>query len=149
MGMVELKGNCAPHVECFLSEVVSWARSRGDIANIALAGSQAHGTARPDSDIDLVLLVKDKEVLTEDRSWLSLLGTVERVAVKQFGVLTSVIAWFKEIGEVEFGIAWPSWADIPVDAGTRQVVTDGIRILDDPDGRLRELVKAVRAKVSP
>jgi len=37
--------------------------------------------------------------------------------------------------EVEVGIGPLSWAQIdPVDAGTRRVVTDGCRILHDPDG---------------
>lgn len=138
---------CAPHVESFLSSVVTWAKERSDITNIALAGSQAHGTARPDSDIDLVFLVSDKSLFTKDLSWLSQLGSVERVEVKEFGVLTSVIAWFVEIGEVEFGIALSTWADIPVDDGTRQVVSDGIRILDDRDNRLSELVTAVHGSI--
>ena len=137
---------CAPRVEHFLSKVVEWTKTRGDIRNVALAGSQAHGTARADSDIDLVFLVEDKSLFTNDLSWLSQLGTVERLEVKEFGVLTSVIASFREIGEVEFGIARPTWVDIPVDAGTRQVVADGIRVLHDPDLRLHELVKAVREK---
>lgn len=134
---------CSTQVENFLAHVVAWARRRGDIPNVALAGSHAHGTARPDSDIDLVLLVEQKEAFTKDLSWASELGTVERHVIKEFGVLTAVIVWFAEVGEVEFGIARPSWADVPVDAGTRQVVTDGVRILHDSDGRLSELIKAV------
>ena len=42
--------------------------------------------------------------------------------------------------EVEVGIAEPSWAATdPVDPGTRRVVTDGLRILHDPDRRLAPL----------
>jgi hypothetical protein len=45
--------------------------------------------------------------------------------------------------EVELGIGVPSWAAVdPVDAGTRQVVADGIRVLNDRDGTLGALVAA-------
>jgi hypothetical protein len=41
------------------------------------------------------------------------------------------------------GIAEPAWAATnPVDPGTRRVVTDGLRILHDPDGRLAALAIA-------
>jgi len=35
-------------------------------------------------------------------------------------------------------------ATLPVDVGTRRVVTDGIRVVFDPDGVLAQLVAAVR-----
>jgi hypothetical protein len=48
--------------------------------------------------------------------------------------------------EVEVGIAEPVWAATdPVDPGTRRVVTDGLRILHDPDGRLAALAIAASA----
>jgi len=49
--------------------------------------------------------------------------------------------------EVEVGIGPLSWAQIdPVDAGTRRVVTDGCRILHDPDGQLQRLLVACGVK---
>jgi hypothetical protein len=45
--------------------------------------------------------------------------------------------------EVEVGLTEPAWAATdPVDPGTRRVVTDGMRILRDPDGRLAALAAA-------
>jgi hypothetical protein len=45
--------------------------------------------------------------------------------------------------EVEVGLTEPAWAATdPVDPGTRRVVTDGMRILHDPDGRLAALAAA-------
>jgi hypothetical protein len=45
--------------------------------------------------------------------------------------------------EVELGIADTLWARLdPVDAGTRRVVTDGLKPLVDKDGLFRALVGA-------
>jgi Nucleotidyltransferase domain len=72
-----------------LERATAWARRRPDIRGLALVGSWARGSARTDSDVDLVVLTTD-----------------------------------------------------PVDPGTRRVVTDGMRILHDPDGRLAALAAA-------
>jgi uncharacterized protein len=45
--------------------------------------------------------------------------------------------------EVDLGIGSLAWASFdPLDAGTRKVVFDGIRVLYDPDGLLATLVAA-------
>ncbi len=42
-----------------ISSVRDWAIRQGDILAAAVVGSYARGTERPDSDVDLVLLVAD------------------------------------------------------------------------------------------
>lgn len=42
-----------------LERITAWFQAREGVATIALVGSHARGAARPDSDIDLVLLVDD------------------------------------------------------------------------------------------
>jgi len=52
--------------------------------------------------------------------------------------------------EIEFGIAYPAWAALtPVDAGTRDVVTDGLQPLYDPTLLLAEVVAACAAGPGP
>ena len=47
--------------------------------------------------------------------------------------------------EVELDVGTPAWASVdPVDPGTRKVVSDGMRVLHDPDGLPAGLVEAVR-----
>jgi hypothetical protein len=47
--------------------------------------------------------------------------------------------------EVELGITARAWVNTdPVDAGTRRVVTDGLRILHDPQAIFAALQKACR-----
>ncbi len=40
-------------------------------------------------------------------------------------------------------LAVPAWAEVPLDAGTEQVISDGIRILYDPEGLLGGAMDAV------
>src|SRR5690242_14851159 len=56
--------------EHILKAVVVWAERRDDVRAITLVGSRARGTARPDSDVALVLLVADPEAFRGDRRWL-------------------------------------------------------------------------------
>jgi hypothetical protein len=47
--------------------------------------------------------------------------------------------------EIELGVGTPRWASVePIDAGTRKVVTDGMRVLHDPDELLGRLVTALQ-----
>jgi len=45
--------------------------------------------------------------------------------------------------EIELGVTATAWANLnPIDAGTRRVVSDGMRILHDPDAILADLQRA-------
>jgi predicted nucleotidyltransferase len=46
-------------VNDFLVELRQWAAERCDILALAVIGSHARGTARPDSDVDVVIIVDD------------------------------------------------------------------------------------------
>ncbi|WP_424210701.1 nucleotidyltransferase domain-containing protein [Streptomyces sp. BI20] len=120
-----------------------WARGHEAVAAALLAGSWARGAARADSDVDLLFLTADPAV--PDFSGL--------VAACGFsGPPLRVARWgpvvehrFRAPGgtEVEVNLGPLSWAATdPVDAGTRRVVTDGCRILHDPDGLLAALLRA-------
>jgi len=60
--------------------------------------------------------------------------------------LETFITW--AIAVIEYNFSTPSWAAIPVDAGTRRVVNDGMKILFDPTGILDTLRNAVFAEGS-
>ena len=77
------------------------------------------GTARPDSDIDLVLLTTDPHAFRADTAWLDAIDwtTVGARPAKwqdeDYGLLWSRRLWLDQSGgEVEFGFAPPSWADV-------------------------------------
>ena len=51
------------------SLIVDFAKTNDQILAVGLCGSRARGTARPDSDIDLSILVKDK-LMFKNKEWI-------------------------------------------------------------------------------
>ncbi|MEM6429058.1 MAG: nucleotidyltransferase domain-containing protein [Deinococcota bacterium] len=43
-------------VDALLTKITTWAQEQPNVVALALVGSYANGTARPDSDVDLVLV---------------------------------------------------------------------------------------------
>ena len=135
--------NSIQAVPDLLHQVIAWAKSQPDMKGIALVGSYARGTARPDSDVDLVLLCTSPPTFVDDPAWVHRFGTVLTCQIEDWGLLTSLRICYRHGLEVEFGLTTPQWAAVPVDAGTRQVVTDGMCILWDPQGILGRLRQAI------
>lgn len=128
-----------------LDEVVRWAEGEPLLTGVALIGSHARGAVRTDSDVDLMILSAEPGRYLGDTSWLRLFGEVASCTEEDWGLVTSLRVFYAHGLEVEFGLATPAWAALPVDAGTRRVVADGMHILYDPNnvfGRLQGVVSA-------
>jgi predicted nucleotidyltransferase len=131
----------------FLHQLDQWLATQPAITAALLVGSQARGTARADSDIDLVLITPEPAVYLQNHAWLQTFGSVLRAEVEDWGLLQSIRVFYAHGPEVEFGLTTPQWAATdPVDAGTQEVVQDGARILSDPQGTLAALLQAVQAE---
>jgi uncharacterized protein len=137
-------------VNLILEEVTQWASRRNDITAAALVGSWARGAARVDSDIDLMFLVANPTSFRQHQEWVNEIqwavidAEIDRWEDKDYGVIWSRHVHLNREIEVEFGFGLPSWASInPVDAGTFRVVSDGCRILYDPENLLCKLVDQV------
>jgi hypothetical protein len=120
-----------------VERATQWAVRRG--VSLLLVGSYARDAARPDSDVDLVVLMPDPDPACVDE-----LAVGELIRTETWGPISE--RRFRTRGglEVEFGIGPLSWADTdPVDLGTHRVVSDGARILHDPTGLLADLLTAV------
>lgn len=128
--------------------IARFVESQPDLKSLALVGSWARNAARPDSDIDLLVLADDPSAYRTDRTWLI------RALAPQFRVSSSHVADYGQVWschaqleptcelELSFGpLAWT--ATNPIDAGTMRVARDGLRIIVDKDDRLRRLVDAV------
>ena len=133
----------SPPVSDFLDRVTDWVAHQPTIAAVALVGSHARGEARPDSDIDVVLLCEEPHAFLAHTSWIHSFGTVERCHTEAWGLVTSLRVHYKEGLEVEFGMTTLAWAGLPVDPGTQDVVSHGMRILWDREGLLGRLWEAV------
>lgn len=116
-------------IQDFLNAFVGWASAQRDVQAIALVGSYARGSAKDDSDIDLVILTEQPQKYLEDDEWLDRFGLVEKHQIEDYGKLTSLRAWHQEGYEVEYGITTPDWAALPLDEGTREVISDGMVVL--------------------
>jgi len=133
-----------------LEPFVSWATTQPDIEGVALVGSYARGTATEDSDVDLMILTTDSTRYLKNHDWLSLFGEVKESRNETWGCVETVRATYRTSFEIEYNFSAPSWAGIPIDSGTRRVVTDGIKILFDPKRKFDALQKALLVeKVAP
>ena len=115
-------------VRRFLEDFVAWVSVQPDVQGIALVGSYARGAAREDSDIDLVILTDQPQKYLDDLQWIERFGRVDRQQLEEYGRLKSLRAWYQDGREVEFGITIPSWAAVPLEAGTRRVLGDGMTV---------------------
>ncbi len=116
-------------VDSFLEDLARWAVSQNDMLAVALVGSYARGAATPDSDVDIILVSSHPDLYLKDSSWAADFGVIEKQQIEQYGMVTSLRIWYADGLEVEYGITDKRWAAIPLDAGTRQVICDGIRVL--------------------
>jgi predicted nucleotidyltransferase len=113
-------------IEPFLSAVVQWASAQPDIIAVALVGSYARGTARPTSDVDLVILTTCPQRYVQVTDWAATFGPIAQQAIEDWGKVTSLRVWYDRGQEVEFGITTPEWVAHPIDEGTWKVISDGI-----------------------
>lgn len=122
-----------------IQDVQVWAETRPDVLGVALVGSYARQAARPDSDVDLVVVCESPSAFLENAAWIGAFGRPIRTGREDWGRVTSVRVWYAGGLEVEFGIADAAWAEAPLDEGTRRVVQDGCIVLFDRVGVLTGL----------
>ncbi len=113
----------------FLDEVTNWSAAQADIMALALVGSHAKGTATDSSDVDLVLITLKPVIYLDNFDWIGQFGRIAKTQIEYYGLITSIRVWYIDGLEVEYGITDKSWAAEPLDAGTQQVINDGMRIL--------------------
>ncbi len=130
--------------QTFIASALDWFANRPDVHAVALVGSHARGGARPNSDIDLVVVVQDPETYLNDTGWTSVFGNVANSSVENWGDVTSLRAFYSDGPEVEFGFTTDAWCYLPPDPGTRAVVQAGCVVLFDRAQTLSALVEACR-----
>jgi predicted nucleotidyltransferase len=120
-----------------LAAVAHWARLRPDVQGVLLVGSHARDKARPDSDIDLVIIADEPAVYLQNTTWLATFGQVESQSLEDWGLVQSIRAFYSGGLEVEFGLTSASWLAEPIDPGTMNVLLDGVALVYDPHGWIR------------
>ncbi|MEU5253785.1 nucleotidyltransferase domain-containing protein [Streptomyces longwoodensis] len=131
----------AAEIDDVVDRVTAWCADREDVVGLLLVGSCARGAARPDSDVDLVLLTTAPSRYLLEDAWVADLRLGEVIRTRSWGPVTERRCRTASGLEVEVAVGPPEWASTgPVDPGTRRVVADGARVLHDPAGVLAALV---------
>jgi predicted nucleotidyltransferase len=135
-----------------IEEVLRDARSLANVlpgvVAVGLAGSWARSEGRPESDIDIVVLLTDPAAALDTTAWFSLFGeNVELVRSSDFGAIQERRLRLNDGLVVEVGVGAREWASIcPLDPGTARVVRDGFMSLYDPRRVLDALQSAVASQ---
>jgi GNAT superfamily N-acetyltransferase len=124
----------------FLEQFADWAATQPDIHGAALVGSHARWSAGPTSDVDLVILGDDPERFLTDQTWVETFGTPTAVRRGEYGALTSLRVHYRDGLEVEFGFTTAQWTAVPLDPGTRKVISGRMRVLFERRPILSRLV---------
>lgn len=127
----------------FVQRFVEWADGEERIRAAILVGSYARGAQRAGSDIDIVLLSSDKQYYVENPRIFKVFGEIHKLGVEFYGECTSIRVFYEMGLEVEFGMVPLKWIDMPLDAGTKQVLHDGYKILLDKDGVLSSITSII------
>ena len=137
-------GVTTERIEALLAAVVAWAAERPDVEGVAPVGSRARGRARPDSDVDLVIVAADPAAYLREPGWPRRFGPLRSLVREDWGLVQSLRAVYEEGVEVEFGLTDRRWVAVdPVDEGTARVISAGARVLFDRVGELGRLITAV------
>jgi len=122
-----------------LAALARWAEADSRVVAAALVGSHARGEARPDSDVDVVLLSPTPDAFFEDTTWLTQLGVVAQQQEERWGRVRTLRVWLDDGTELELNFAPADWARAPLDPATRRVIDGGLRVLFDRAGAFAAL----------
>lgn len=129
--------------EKYIKEVKQWASSCVTVQALALIGSHARNEAKPDSDIDFLIICDDKSKLIDDIAWVNKFGEVISCTKEEWGIVTSIRVSYRDGQEIEFGLAPLNWVDITFGDKIPEGISDRIKILIDDNNILGKLKKAV------
>lgn len=127
-----------------IGSVTAWAQEQTDVTGLVLVGSYAYGRPRMASDVDLVLLTSDVARHVRGLEWITTFDPAARlIRTQAWGPLTERRVRVRSGLQVELGVVPPSWAALPLDRGTENVLRDGCRILFDPHDLVRTAIAAL------
>ena len=137
------------NVRTFLQNVVEWAKNEPDLLALALVGSYARGEASPESDVDLILLLRNPKEYLKDRDWISEFGEPGPIVQEEWGKVTSLRVLYADGLEVEFGLANLEWGSDSSDEGDAQVIKNGLVVLYEKNGHLSNKLKPFLKSSAP
>ena len=137
------------NVRVFLQSVVEWAKNEPDLLALALFGSHARGEASPESDVDLILLLRNPKEYLKDRNWISEFGEPGHIIQENWGKVTSLRVLYADGLEIEYGLSNLDWGSDPSDEGDAHVIVNGLIVLYEKDRHLSNKLKPFLKSSAP
>ena len=131
-------------VEQFLSKVKEWAADEPNVLGVALGGSHVRNQATESSDVDLIVIAREPQAYLQTTHWAQQFGVVARQQFENYGRVTSLRVWYSFGCEAEFAITDETWTRLPLDGGTRRVISDGMKIIFERGSILSQVIEAGR-----
>ena len=142
---MDLSAQRVLEVEKILRGASGWAASRRLVCAVAVVGSWSRGDADMESDVDIVILSDDPGLLIQTDGWWSFLADAEPICTRVWGIVVERRFGLASGLEIELDVAPRTWARIPLDEGTRTVLSNGARPLFDPEGLLQRAIASLDA----
>jgi len=139
--VADLNNEIDLNVRAFLQSVVEWAKNEPDLMALALVGSHARGEASPESDVDLILLLRSPKEYLNDRDWISEFGEPGHIIQEDWGKVTSLRVLYANGLEIEYGLSNLEWGSDPRNKGDARVIGNGLIVLYEKDGHLSNKLK--------
>ncbi|KQZ85566.1 nucleotidyltransferase [Microbacterium sp. Root166] len=114
-----------------IEDIAIWAAGRDDVVAVAVVGSYARGAERMGSDVDIIVLADRSDPLTDVGWFRQLRPRARLIRSKEWGPVKERRMRLPSGLQVELGFAASDWAAVPLDPGTRRVLSDGHRIVYD------------------
>jgi predicted nucleotidyltransferase len=100
---------------------------------VAVVGSFARGDFHSNSDVDLTIISKNKDLTLEIIKNEFNFGNIESSTLEKWGILTSLRIFYDNGLEVEYGVVTDQWVKEPLDEGTKNVVKNGFKVVTEKE----------------
>ena len=132
-------------IDDFIEKLRLWSSAQLEIQATAIVGSWARGTARADSDIDVIVVVSEPAKLLDNNGWLKQFGPIDKFVREDWGLVQSLRVYYNNGQEVEFGITTKEWiSPEEIDLASGQIMRDGMMIVYDPAHMLGQALLAAQ-----
>jgi hypothetical protein len=147
---VEQRGMGPRAITTLLKDVTAFASRQPDIRGVALMGAFARGAAMPGTDVDLVLLTDTPQRYEDTGTWLGAFDYVRRghpvvsaTRADEPLAMTFIIV-LRGAPTLKMRFAPPALATArPPHGLVASAVADGLVIVHDPDGVIKDLQRVV------
>jgi len=128
--------------EQFVQNLEAFAAAEASIEAVVIVGSWANGTAKPESDIDVIMVTSSTDRLLSEYTWVYKFGRSLSSDEEDYDLVHVLRAFYDGGMEVEFGITTEAWlADDQLKA-TGKILDTGCKVVYDP----KNLIAAFREK---